>query len=177
MLFMGSLLAGCSRQADSKPIATYPLGQAGAPAQEQPARSPVRPPIAQYPLPPAVIYHATLVLQVVDVDQAAQQAAAMAGKYGGYLANLQSWQVDGRPITSLDLAVPTNNFDDLRLGLRRLGSLGNETISGEQVDPKPGLPPDYPSYSTITVQLQPAGLAWPALPDSGWNPGHTLPIF
>ncbi len=165
LLTVPFLLAGCSAQATPKAIAVYP----------QQTRS--APPAASKPLPPVVVYHAYLELEVPTVDQAAGQAARLATQYGGYLANLQSWPVDGQTITSLDLAVPTTSFDALRQKLRSLGTVLNESITGEPVRPQPGtsqIYPPAPSYSTITVQLRPGEVSWPEVPETGWNPGRTF---
>jgi len=164
VVLIAALLGGCSGQATPKAIAVYPQKTRIAPA--------VYP-----PLPPVVVYHAYLELEVASVDQAAGQAAELATRHGGYLANLQSWQVDGQTVTSVDLAVPTASFDSLRQKLRALGTVLNESITGEPVRPQPGttqLYPPPPSYSTITAQFRSGEVSWPELPETGWNPGRTF---
>lgn len=156
------LLAACSGQSTPKAIAVYPQ------------KTPVVPP-APYPVPPVIVYHGFLDLEVRSADRAVDQASDLAAKYGGYLAGLQSWQVGGQTVISIDLVVPTPGFEPLRLGLRQLGTVLNESVTGEPLHPQPGRSQIYPpSYSTITVQLRAGGVAWPTASQTGWNPGRTV---
>ncbi len=160
------LLTGCSAQAAQRPIAAYP-------AAPQPiAAATRRPPAAQFPLPARIVYHASLEMQAPDVEAAVAQAADLAGQYGGYLAGLNTWQTGAGRWTTVDLAVPTANFDALLLRLRRLGAVQKESLTGQPEALPPVLPPD-PPYSTITIQFQPAPLARP-VGVSGWDPARTF---
>jgi len=66
---------------------------------------------------------AYLEMIVADVDRAADRATQAAYDESGYLAGSQSWTIDGRKATTLVLAVPTINFQDLRRTLLGLGRL------------------------------------------------------
>jgi hypothetical protein len=149
---------------------TIGLAACTAGAPKQIAAIPREDPIAQYPSQTIIIYRAYLELKVSNVDQAVERATRLANDYGGYLSGSQSWFADGRKITTLELAVPTVNFESLRMSLRGLGDLMNESVSGE---PKTGS--GFPEhFSTITLQLRPGRISLPAGDTGGWNPLSTV---
>lgn len=139
-------------------------------APKQIAALPKEKPIAQYPSQILIIYQAYLELKVSDVDRAVEKATRLGYDYGGYLASSQSWYVDGRKVSTVELAVPTANFEGLRIALRGLGDLVNESISGETTSGS-----GYPQhFSTITVQFRPGGINLPPIDTRGWNPLNTI---
>lgn len=135
--------------------------------------------VAPHPTPitryPAFVYTGYLELQVADVDAAAKRAAQLAESYGGYQLSAQSWRVDNRTVTTLELAVPHRVFDGLRGALLELGVLRHETVSSRPVDP----PSEPVPYASITLHLRPADPQWPIDPPpsdwtGGWNPARTF---
>jgi len=138
-------------------IASYPSRTSGGPP---PAPQQVQ-----------VVYNATLEFEVYNTDAAADQAIDLGCEYGGYLVSSQSWAQDGRKVTTLVLAVPVPNFNNLRRALLGLGSLISERVTGELVSYGPG---GWVNYSHITVQLRPKASAWSYTPRMGWNPSYTL---
>ncbi|MBN2547965.1 MAG: DUF4349 domain-containing protein [Anaerolineales bacterium] len=148
--------AGCAGQSAPQQIAAYPKVTA----------------IAQYPGSLVVIYHTYLELRVADVERSASRAVQLANSYGGYLSGSQSWFVDGRKVTTLELSVPTVQFDSLRRSLQGLGELVNESLSGELVERR--YYDDTQLWSTVTLTLRPSGIAQPPIDTGGWNPLRTL---
>lgn len=148
------------------------LSSCGGSAPRQIAAYPKVTPIAQYPPAQDIIYRAYIELLVSNVDRAADQASQLAYSYGGYLLASQSWYVDGRKVTSVELAVPTPYFESLRRDLLNLGDLVNETLSGQAVYEKPPYSP--PQYSSITLELRRGGLTFPRVDTSGWSPWRTF---
>lgn len=137
--------------------------------------------IASYPAeksieaPPAsntLVYDAYLEIEVASSDPAAERAQQMANDLGGYLAGSQRWDQDGYKFISLELAVPSARFNDLRRQLYQLGTLTHEKAGGS--------PGGGSTYSTITVLLRPKYRSplpvpnWspPSLPH--WDPARTL---
>jgi hypothetical protein len=136
---------------------------------KQVAAAPKNSPIAVFPNQIAIVYQGNMELKVADVDSASIQLERMAGKYGGYLAGTQSWWIDGRKITILELFVPTANFESLCNAVRGLGSLVSESISSVVVSDKPSS-----HFSSLTVQLRSGGsLPTPPI-HSGWDPLRTV---
>lgn len=121
--------------------------------------------------PAQVVYNASIELEVEDVEHAAERADGLAYRHGGYMAGSRSWQQDGKSYTSLTLAVPVPNFDALHGAVLDLGTLKDETVSGQLLSYGPG---GQTNYSQITILFIPASPRWPSLPSSGWNPGRTL---
>ncbi len=137
--------------------------------------------IASYPAeksieaPPAsntLVYNAYLEIEVASSEQAAERAQQMVNDLGGYLAGSHSWDQDGRKFISLDLAVPSARFNDLRRQLYLLG-----TLTHEKADGSPG---GGSTYSTITVLLRqkyrsplPAP-QWSPPTSPRWDPTRTL---
>jgi hypothetical protein len=145
-------------------------------APKQIAAAPRITPIARFPGSEQIVYHAYMELQVAGVDAAAERAARLAERYGGYYTGGQSWYVDGRKLTTIELAVPTPNFDRLRQSILELGVLLNETVSSRPVQPPP---PSGSQFSSITLHLRPDEADWiPAAPpdfhSTGWNPAETF---
>ena len=80
-LLLIPLLSSCAPANEPQLIAEHPAEQA----------------IAIYPIPPepepwqSIIYHASLLLEVHQVERAADKAIRLAEHFGGYLVNSQSW--------------------------------------------------------------------------------------
>ncbi len=154
VFLLSVMLAACSGK-EPKQIAIYPRST----------------PVA---LPPGMtfVYSGYQELKVWDVDRTAEEAAQLAYNYGGYLYSSQSWYSDNHKATTLQLAVPTANFDSLLNALHNLGELVSENVSGEWVDQSYN---GYPQqYSTITLQLRSGSLSLPEPETPGWNPLRTL---
>ena len=152
------LLTGCAATAGPVQVAAFPLAT----------------PIAKYP-PDPIIYRSYIEVLVSDVDQAAETAAYRATANNGYLVSSDSWYADGRKVISMDLAVPTYNFETLRQDLLSLGQVVNESLSGQPANPPPYNQPI--GYSQITLQLRPAGYYVPppvVPPPPAWRPVRTL---
>lgn len=126
-------------------------------------------PIAKYP-PDPILYRSYIEVLVSDVDRAAETAAYRATANNGYLVSSDSWYADGRKVISMELAVPTYNFENLRQDLLSLGQVVNESLSGQPVNPPPYNQPI--GYSQITLQLRPADHYVP--PPPAWRPVRTL---
>lgn len=140
---------------------------------KQIATAPRLTPIARYPV---IVYTGYMELQVQDVDEAVEHAARLAESYGGYFSSSQSWHVDNRKVTTIELAVPTRSFDSLRGALLELGVLLNETVSSLPSDPSPS---DPNPYSSISVHFRPGEVLRlpdppPARSDTGWSPARTF---
>jgi hypothetical protein len=148
------LLSACAGADNPRLLATFPRAT----------------PIAIYPGQTQIIYNAYIEINVSNVDLATERAAQKAYDYGGYMESSQSWYVEGRKHTTLALIVPAANFDLLHDALLRLGNLVSETVSGERAAPRY----PEPQYSHITLQLSPAGFAWPQVNVPGWRPLQTL---
>lgn len=138
---------------------------------KQIASAPRLTPIAEYPGNSTIIYQAYIELQVSDVEAAAARAENLAWRYGGYLTGSCAWLVDGRAENTLELVVPTANFDHLRDALVQIGTVMNETSRGLTAD----APPFHEPYSSITLYLRSAVIRWsPPAPVTRWNPGRTF---
>ncbi len=135
----------------------------------QVASFPLVTPIAKYP-PDPILYRSYIEVLVSDVDRAAETAAYRATANNGYLVSSDSWYADGRKVISMELAVPTYNFENLRQDLLSLGQVVNESLSGQPANPPPYNQPI--GYSQITLQLRPAGHYVP--PPPAWRPVRTL---
>jgi hypothetical protein len=129
-------------------------------------------PIAEYPENYSIIYQASIELQVSDVDAAVLQAEKLAGRYGGYISGSQSWYVDQQKVIRQQLLVPTQNFDQLRLSLKNLGILINESTVTREIDPYPF---ETVTYSSISLQMESSSRVWiPEPPSTQWNPARTF---
>lgn len=150
------------------------LGACAGSSPKQIAAAPKDAPIAVAPRPPqgiTILYSAYLELKVSDVDQAAQEASDLVYRYGGYLSASNSWYVDNHKVTSLELLVPTVNFEGLRLSLHRLGDLVNESVSGTPIEKGYN---DPSQFSTINVQFRPGRIDLPPIETGKWDPGRTI---
>ena len=150
-------------------IASLLSGCIAAPIQV--ASAPHLTPIAKYP-PDPIQYQTFLEILVNNVDRAAETAAYRASANDGYLIRSDSWYSDGYKVITLELAVPTYNFENLRSELISLGQVINESLSG-----KPANPPTYDrfiEYSQITLQLRSTNLFISPIKPSGWDPLRTL---
>ncbi len=130
-------------------------------------------PIARYPVPPGNAPHATLQVQVADVDQATQRAAQRVSDYGGYVSSTQSWYTNDGKVVALELVVPATNFERLCQVLLGLGTPLQQVYSSL---PEPGHYGDpYIAPATITLQLHPTPATWPSTVEpGGWSPLRTL---
>jgi hypothetical protein len=140
----------------------------------QVASFPLVTPIAKYP-PDPILYRSYIEVLVSDVDRAAETAAYRATANNGYLVSSDSWYADGRKVISMELAVPTYNFENLRQDLLSLGQVVNESLSGQPANPPPYNHPV--GYSQITLQLRPVGYYVPppvVPPPPAWRPVRTL---
>lgn len=148
---------GCTAFADPVQIATFPRLT----------------PIAKYP-PDTILYRSYIEILVSDVDRAAETAAHWASTYNGYLVSSNSWYSDGRKEISIELAVPTHNFENLRRDILSLGQVVNESLSGQPANSSPY--DDNPiKYSQISLQLRPAGYFLPSpVEPPRWHPFQTL---
>jgi hypothetical protein len=150
------LLTGCAASTGPVQVASFPLVT----------------PIAKYP-PDPILYRTYIEVLVSDVDRAAETASYRATVNNGYLVSSDSWYADGRKVISIELAVPTYNFENLRRDLHSLGQVISESLSGQPVYPPPY---DYSGeYSQITLQLRPSGyyVPPPVMPPA-WRPARTL---
>lgn len=116
------------------------------------------------------VYKSWITLEVSHVTSTAEQAAELAARRGGYLESSNTWLQDGRTYMTVVLAVPAEGFDALRQDLLDLGTLKGEQVSGEWINTNRS----WPSYSHITLTLQPRVAAWPEWPQTGWDPGRTF---
>jgi hypothetical protein len=152
------LLSGCAATAEPVEIASFPMVT----------------PIAKYP-PDPIPYRTYIEVLVADVDRAAESATYRVTVFNGYLVSSDSWYVDGRKVISMELAVPTTNFENLRQDLLSLGHVINESLSAQPADSPPYIHPI--GYSRITLQLQSAGYYVPPPvmpPPPAWRPVRTL---
>jgi len=155
-LFLALIFSACSLN-QTKQIATFPKES-----------------LPHIPNPDgmAVLYRAYIELSVADVDLSADRATSFVYQYGGYILSSQSWQTDDRTATTLVLAVPSTNFENLRRSLLSIGELVNESFSGNLMDhPYPRIIP----YSHITLQLLPGNpIVLPYVDSHTWNPQRTF---
>ena len=159
-------LSACGGAATPQLIGSYPReAESGAALPE-------------YTAPPAnllVVYSANLELEVRDVDAAARSAQLLAQDYGGYLAASRSWRSDGRKYTTLTLAVPVAYFDRVYDGVRGLGTVIHESVSGD-LTPAGRYEDEWNTYTHITLSLRPEAplVSLPAVSGGGWNPARTF---
>ncbi len=119
----------------------------------------------------SIVYHANLLLDVRQVEKAAENAILLAEHFEGYLVSSRSWIQDNEKIVHLVLAVPAWYFEEMRTELIRLGDLRSEQISGNfpSLDDQ-----EWRQYSYITVQLHPKSTALPRLTLPDWRPIQTF---
>jgi hypothetical protein len=120
---------------------------------------------------PMVVYNLRLDLEVSNVDRATEDAMDLASQYGGYLASSNSWIQDGEKRTTLVLAVPIRNYEQIRRQLLKLGNLLAEQVYGELI---PSHDYNWETYSYITVNLHPSSFSWPSLSFPDWRPARTF---
>lgn len=149
------------------------VGCTSAAIPQQIAAQPKEAPIPIAPSHVSIVYRAYIELQVSNIDRAAERATQLAYENGGYLVSSQSWYVDGRKNTTVELAVPTSNFENLRRSLLSLGRLVSENVSGDLVET--GYFNQTP-YSQITLQFRTSTLHPPPIniDNTGWNPAQTF---
>ncbi len=155
-------------------LAILLTGCAASPGPVQVVSFPLVTPIAKYP-PDPILYRTYIEVVVSDVDRAAETAAYRASAYNGYLISSDSWYADGCKVISMELAVPTHDFENLRQELLNLGQVVNESLSGQPANPPPYNQPV--GYSQITLQIRQAGyiISPPVVPPPPtWRPVRTL---
>jgi hypothetical protein len=154
IVILAALLAACS---SPQMIAAYPKST----------------PIARYPAPPASAPHASLQVQVADVDRAAQRAVELAADHGGYASSSQSWYTREGKVVSLELVVPAVSFERLCRALLGLGRPSQQLFSSLPEPGRYGEP--YIPPATIDLQLHPAPALWPPAVEPGdWRPLNTF---
>jgi hypothetical protein len=156
-LLLVVLLTACSRAGAPEQIAAYSMER----------------PIAVYPQPQesALIYNATLDMEVSNVERAVERAQEIAFKAGGYLISAQSWYRDGEKHSTVVLAVPVYRFDSVWDDLTRLGKLSGEWISSELASPGSST---SQQYSQITVYFHPKESALPKISLPNFHPLNTI---
>jgi len=149
VILISILLTGCSAITTPRQIAAYPLNPPGVPSIV------------------TLAYTVYLEIVVADTNTAAEQAIQIAYSFGGYLSDSQSWDREDGKYIILVLAVPSNNYSNMRRTLLSLGTLINEQTSDILINPDI----EYGSipFSTITLQLRPMRLIHPSYHSSGWN--------
>ena len=155
LILLNLSLAACSGA--PKQIATYP--------QEKPVARPGTPPAAATSMMPTSSWRSGAPSQrprgtAIDLTQ----------DYGGYLANSQSWWVDGEQQVSLSLSVPAVNFDKLYSALQRLGTVTSEHVYGRWDGSGDG----WRTTSQITLLLRDSSPGWPRLSLGDWHLLDTL---
>jgi len=155
-VFLALMFSGCSIN-QTKQIAAFP-----------------KEPSAQIPNfdRKGVIYQAYIELTVVDIDLAIDRTTNLVYQNGGYIVSSQSWPVYEGAATTLVLAVPSNNFENLRRSLLSIGDVVNDSLSGKLLDhPDPWMTP----YSHITLQLRPRNpTPLPYIDSPPWSPKRTF---
>jgi hypothetical protein len=155
------LLVSCaSGDATPQLVASYP-------AENQIAVYPVTPPDM------VVVYHATIDLEVPNVNSCVDKVNTLIYEYGGYLASSQSWYQGGEVNTTLVLAVPIIHFETVHRALLRLGDLVSERVSGE-LKPLESGAVEWQSFTYITLHLHPKDTAFSTLSSLDWRPAQTL---
>jgi hypothetical protein len=84
---------------------------------------------------PRIVKNATLRIDVEDgeFDKAFSEVATIASAAGGFVASSTSAAGDGTSAGSITIRVPAEKFDEVRRGVRGLGELDSEDLSGEDV--------------------------------------------
>jgi hypothetical protein len=126
-------------------------------------------------IPPGlvVVYNATLDLEVLNVDRAAEKAKNLAYEYRGYLTSSQSWYQEGELHITLVLAVPVVYFDTVHQALLRLGDLVSERVTGE-LRPSGYGEDSWGAFSHITLHLHPKDTLLPSFNLPDWRPVGTF---
>lgn len=154
-------------------LIALPLLLAACASSNAPQLIGAAPKVTSVPPPPGTIirYDSNLTLEVWDVSAAADRAAQIAYDYGGYVSDSQMWKAGNDIYATVTLAVPVAQFDSAREAVLRLGTLVNETLTGDTLPS--GYAAEWYNYSTLTVNLRPVNTArvWPA--PRGWNPADT----
>jgi hypothetical protein len=76
---------------------------------------------------PVVVETVYLELEVYDPDDAAREAARLAGGYGGYETDRYGWYADGGRAVSQEILVPFDQADAFRSRLLQLGWARSES--------------------------------------------------
>lgn len=143
----GALLTACAPGSTPQLIGSWP--QVGAP--------PVAPPVVERP-PVAnlyVVYNAALTLSVEDIWSARSGVRQIAQDLGGVVLSERSIETGAATAPyEVILAVPSHQLDVALSRLRRLGTVSDETRTGEvRVGAPAGIEPAG-AYSSLTVTLR-----------------------
>jgi len=155
------LLIACSATETSQLIAEHPFDEA----------------IASYPslIAPEgvenIIYHASLLMEVRNVERAADKAILLAEHFNGYLVNSQSWFQNNEQYIHLVITVPVWYFEEMHVELLKLGRVKSEQISGDII---PGMEYAHGQYSHFTLQLHPKASAFGSVSLPDWRPIQTF---
>lgn len=164
LIFLTLILAACSSTGNPQLIAEHPAEAAGAAIAIYPKTT--------FPTPDqSIIYHANLLLEVRQVDRAADKAILLAEHFEGYLVSSRAWIQNDQKFIHLVLAVPAWHFEEMHAELMRLGNLRSEQISSEDtfIDDHA-----WEQFSFITVQFHPQTTALPRLTFPDWRPVQTF---
>jgi hypothetical protein len=124
------------------------------------------------PEPAVIVYHTVLDMRVRSVSRAFEEIKSLAHEHGGYVTTAQIWYEDRDEHATIAVSVPVFNFDLLYDRIVRLGSLDNETISGELRSHAP-YERDEMIMSTITVHLEErSSISFPRTSD--WHAASTF---
>jgi hypothetical protein len=157
LIFFSLVLAACAGSNTPKLIGSAPRETTAGPKLISP--------------PNEVIYNAVMEMEVSDTEKAANRAEELAYRYGGYLASSQLWYEEGKKHTSVVLAVPVPNYENLHHAVSDLGKLTSEAVTGQLVNYAPD---GGENTAYITANFHPGGVRLPSLPIAGWNPGRTI---
>jgi len=157
LILLGSFASACGSSNTPKLIASAPFESTNNPKLIYPSTE--------------VVYNAILEIEASHPQKAADRAEELVYRYGGYLVSSQLWYVDGEKYTSVVLAVPSTNYDNLYNAVSGLGKVTGSMVTGQLVQnpPSRGTTTAY-----ITANFHPGGFDWPSLPHIGWDPGETI---
>ena len=153
---MAGIISGCISAAEPAQIAIFPKTT----------------PIARYPSDITPQYNTTLEIWVSDLEHAVQEAYRLTARYNGFVKEFYNWQSKGRDIATLEIIVPSEYFDSLRLGFLSLGIVASESAVTGRVEPLPIQP--GPRFSQITLQLQASRSTGMPLKPANWSPSNTF---
>jgi hypothetical protein len=149
------LLVGCSASAPRQ-IASYP----SEPRQ-----------VAREPANLLTIYNASLVMETSHAQSAAVEANRIVDDLGGYQVTNQSWSSTSRDFVTLELAVPSYRFEDLRRSILSLGRLVSERIVMDRTRESTA---GRMAYSHLTIQFQSTRPSVPAYQRPTWYPWNAF---
>ena len=155
--FGALLLSACAASATPVRIASYPAG-------------------SSHPSQSSRVYSASMQLEVTDPSAAAERAVQISQGLGGYLVGSWTHYQDWTRVVTLELAVPSMRFNELRRSLYTLGTLVGEQVDSDQVNKNY----DAQAYSHLSLDLMARPVAveprpdWPEHRQPWWNPLQTF---